>query len=72
MDGEPKFNPNDWVPPIMALGTWLFAMYQYAHGIHFIPDEWVLGIILSPYGGSVYSVIRERIGDAIKRLPKKD
>lgn len=72
MEAERKFNPNEWVPPVMAIGTWLFAMHQQYLGIHWIPDDWIVGIILSPYGVKVYSLIRTRMGDAIKLLPKKD
>jgi hypothetical protein len=67
-----KFNPAEWVPPIMAIGTWSFAMYQSYHGVHYVPDEWMLGVILAPYGSTVYSLVRDKLGDAIKRLPKKD
>lgn len=67
-----RFNPNEWVPAIMAVGTWLWAIYQDAHGIHYIPDKWMLTIILSPWGAHVYSMARKRIKDMVlKRLPKK-
>lgn len=67
-----EFNLNEHVPPVMAIGTWLFAMYQAAHGIHWVPDDWMIEIMLSPYGASVYSWAREKLGDAVKRIPKKD
>lgn len=67
-----RFNPNEWVPAIMALGTWLFAMYCAYKGIHYVPDEWVIGIILAPYGNTLYCKLRDRLGDLVKRIPKKD
>jgi hypothetical protein len=70
--GDEKFNPHEWVPPIMAIGTWLFVIHEAYNGRHWAPDEWILGIILSPYGGRVYSMVRDRLGGAIKRLPKKN
>ena len=73
MPKEPiKFNPNEWVPAVMALGTWLFVMYQEMQGIHYMPDKWILTIILTPYGAKVYSMARDKITETIrKRLPKK-
>jgi len=70
-EDERKLNPNDYVPPVMALGTWLFAMWQAAHGIHFVPDQWMLTIILLPYGSTIYSIARDRLTGVLKRLPKK-
>jgi len=70
MDG--KINPAEWVAALMAIGTWLFVMHQQYHGIHYVPDEWILGIILSPYGGRIYSLVREGIKGKLQQLPKKD
>lgn len=66
------FNPNDWVPPILATGTWLYYLWQDAHGIHFVPDKWLITLILSPYGARVYQLGKIKLGDALKRLPKKE
>ena len=67
-----KFNPNEWIVPIMTLGTWLFVIYQATQGIHWIPDEWILGIILAPVVPPLYLSVRDRVVEAIKAIPKKD
>lgn len=73
MGNEPaKLDPNAWTPFIVGIGTWLFAMYQSYHGIHYVPDEWIIAIVLWPFGNQVYSSVRGRVVDQIKRLAKKD
>lgn len=72
MESEDRFNPSEWVPSIMAIGTWLFAMWQEAHGMHYVPDKWMLTIILAPYGAQIYLSARAKLGEALKRLPRKD
>lgn len=66
---EKKFKPEEWVPSVMAIGTWLFAMYQEAHGMHYVPDKWIVTIILAPYGARVYLLGKTKLGDVLKRLP---
>lgn len=70
--GAERINPHEVVSIIMALGTWLFVMYQAHHGVHYVPDEWIIGIVLAPYGGRVYSLLRDRLPGVIGKLTKKD
>lgn len=72
MATEKQFNLSEYVAPIMTLGTWLFAMYQFTQGVHYVPDEWMLGIILAPHTGKLYSLARDKVTGAFKRLPKRD
>lgn len=63
---------SEWVSHLMALGTWLFGMWQSYHGVHYVPDEWVIGVMLAPYSTKAYLSIRDQVGELIKILPKKD
>jgi hypothetical protein len=71
-DLEKKFNPNEYTPVVLGIGTWLFAIYQSYHGIHYVPDEWILGVILAPFGASVYAQVRDKVAPLLGRLTKKD
>lgn len=65
-----KLNLRDYVPAIMAIGTWAFQMYCAVKGISWTPDDWIVAVILSPYGARVYSSVRSGIPAILKRLPK--
>ena len=51
---------------IMAAGTWLWDIYAQANGIPYICPDWVRGLILAPYGGRVYSFLRDHLSSKKK------
>lgn len=46
---------------IMATGSWIWDIYAQAHGIPYKAPEWVIGVILAPYGGRMYAAVRDKL-----------